>query len=244
MLNMPRRLIPLLALVAAGCAMDHVRGDDASGSGDAGPTPCPLGATPLACVSIDVSHVCGHASSSAVCIGGSWQCPSGTSSSTDCWCFDLPPHDARCVCTRSGWQCPNPPIDPIDAGLDAASACPADPRSVQGMRCDAEGQTCGVCANPCGDCNQVTCVGHVWQGIDTGCAEITFACGPTRACDRFAQFCQHVLSDVAGMPDEWVCLPIPSGCTSESCACFDMLPAGERCTSDGAGALTVTLGGG
>jgi hypothetical protein len=78
-------------------------------------------------------------------------------------------------------------------------------------------------------------------GVDlslrAGCGEPLpgwIACGP-RFCETRTSYCQIVLSDVAELPSEFECKPLPASCsaandiaTSLDCSCF---PQGTRCTS-------------
>lgn len=71
-----------------------------------------------------------------------------------------------------------------------------------------------------------------------------FECGTAGACERGAQYCIHTLSDVGGIPDDWRCEPAPIACEGVvSCACVGG-SAGFDCMDDGAGAVTITTGGG
>jgi hypothetical protein len=58
------------------------------------------------------------------------------------------------------------------------------------------------------------------------------ACGPT-LCDAHTRYCEIVLSDVAELPTDFTCKPLPTAClpeggTARTCACF---PRGTRCGS-------------
>jgi hypothetical protein len=54
-------------------------------------------------------------------------------------------------------------------------------------------------------------------------------CGP-RFCDAKTSYCELVLSDVAELPTDHTCKPLPTACldaaAARSCACF---PPGTRC---------------
>ena len=239
-------VVGIVLLAAAGCAESHgVPGADAGGLGDDGGRPVPVcrpGDSPpytSYCVYVGADHVCGDAALSPTCVDGAWACPAGTGPASLCWCSGFGPHDPACVCTPSGWSCPT---EPADAG-PPTPVCPADPAAAVGSPCTVEGQSCGSCPSPCsGSCNMATCIDHTWQTLDFGCADPLFSCGPAAYCARFSEVCEHILSDVGGVPDEYRCEAAPPGCSGD-CTCFGGGPT-DACASDGAGGVTVTSGGG
>lgn len=241
-------ILGLAAVTLAGCSDAHQRTDDGGPvGGDAWvpPASCHPGDPPpwdtYFCVYVDANHVCGDAALSPECVDGAWRCPAGTSNGSECWCSGFGPHDPACTCTPSGWSCPP---QPVDAGVDAPPECPADLTAAVGMPCALEGQSCGTCANPCsGFCNLITCGGGTWQTLDFGCADTTFACGPSTWCSRWSEYCEHVLSDVVGVPDDYRCSPFPADCAND-CSCWADAPGAGTCTRDTAGGVTLTLGGG
>lgn len=230
--------------LAAGCSDAHLRLGDAGEPGDAAPTTCHAGDTPpwtTYCVYVGADHVCGDAAQTPECVDGAWRCPAGTSDSSACWCSGFGGGGPGCVCTPSGWSCP--PM-PADAGVDAPPACPSDPAGAIGTACAVEGQSCGECPTPCsGFCNLITCSGGTWGGLELGCADTTFACGPSTWCNRWSEYCEHVLSDVTGIPDDYRCSSFPDGCPND-CACWADAPGSGSCSSDGGGGVTLTFGGG
>jgi hypothetical protein len=229
-LRRPAAIFLVLSAIS-GCAEDHLRPADAGSASD---TPAVALDAPLigcahslpdsTCVVVDAAHVCNDAGVSPECVDDAWQCPVGTTPSSECWCAALPPHDPRCVCTRTGWQCPNPPPpdagDPRDAGVDAAPSCPADRSSALGTPCATEGASCGTCVNPCcGPCDEITCVGGTWQMLDLGCAcavPPTFPCGdPGLQCNRWSQYCACTGPAIDSEPVGCSCTPMPADCASD-----------------------------
>jgi hypothetical protein len=224
-----------VALVIAGCSESHGLYEDAGRSdaftvGDAdgcGASP------PIASCAYESGHVCGDVSASPICEGGAWVCPPGTRPDFECWCYGNAVRDPSCTCQPGGWVCP-------------PAECPADPSTAEGTPCATEGQSCGSCSDPCGWCNLLQCSGHVWTRLEApppepGTCE-SFACGPEVLCVRHEQYCDHVLSDIGGEPDSFVCRAFPSACSARDCECF--LGSGPSCSDDGAGAVELTSGGG
>ncbi|MDX2009347.1 MAG: hypothetical protein SFW67_04105 [Myxococcaceae bacterium] len=54
------------------------------------------------CVSGTPGGACGDGAVQGLCLGGAWQCASGTIPTTQCACIGLRP---GCACTPSGWSC-------------------------------------------------------------------------------------------------------------------------------------------
>lgn len=79
------------------------------------------------------------------------------------------------------------------------------------------------------------------EPVDAGMA--TFACGDALSCLRGSQYCRHVLSDVLGQPDGYVCSELPEDC-GDDCSCLPDAPGSGACVDDHAGGITVTVGGG
>jgi hypothetical protein len=70
-----------------------------------------------------------------------------------------------------------------------------------------------------------------------------FACGQ-HFCNAATQFCERVISDVVGMPDDYVCPQLPAACSgTASCACITTDPCGQ-CMMVTGGGLMVTCPGG
>lgn len=225
-----------LVLVSAGCAESHGAGDV-----DGGAIACTAGAgsAPFACV-IGYGPVCSDVLYPAECVGDVWTCPSGTIRESDAGCRCHGGAPPGCVCGESGWDC-----DALDAGpplLDAATGCPADPSSAEGIPCAPEGMSCGRCTDSCGWCNILVCNGGVWDRLEAfpppePCT--SFDCGPELRCQAETQYCERVLSDVGGVPDDFACRPMPPGCTSCECT-----PVPEACEQGPEGGMTITWGGG
>jgi len=225
-----------LVLVSAGCAESHGAGDV-----DSGPRieSCGEldGAAPFVCVQA-FDHVCGDGVMAPGCVGDGWQCPIGWTPEpyAACWCRGAAP--IGCECREGGWICE------IDAGhrADAATGCPADPSSAEGTPCASEGLSCGRCTDSCGWCNILVCNGGLWNRLEAfpppePCT--SFDCGPELRCQAETQYCEHVLSDVGGVPDGFACRPLPAGCTSCDCTAS---PA--ACEQGPEGGMTITSGGG
>lgn len=227
----------IASVVVAGCGLAQEPASDAGPiEGDAYVPPACTGdqMPPFYCAFVGSDHVCGDAEVAPTCNGSAWQCPTGTSPDSQCWCSGFVPQPTGCVCMPSGWSCP----DPIDAG---APVCPADPRAAAGTPCDFEGQSCGSCTDPChGLCDSIECINHQWSPLVVDCPPL-FSCGGLR-CQPHIQYCDHVVSDVAGEPDTFRCLAFPDNCPA-SCSCFAANP-GQSCVDDGAGDIVLTLGGG
>lgn len=194
---------------------------------------CPMGAL-VPCVYGTRGGACGDAYVTPECVDGAWACPSGTV------------HPSECAC--SGPLCGD-----ADAAVpyDAGFACPSDPSSLEGTPCSVPGTTCGACSDPCGWCNLVSCSASTgrWERLEVAgppCVDAGppgFACGPAGlACVRYAEYCAHATSDVAGEPDAWWCGRIPDGCPGEGCDCFT--DAWLMCEEDGAGGTFVHYPGG
>lgn len=231
-----------LSLAGCGLAYNPPSTHDAGPTGDASTGLCQPGDQPPYagnCLASGADHVCGDVGYPLECVNGAWQCPAGTGG--ECWCYGLEVHGPFCVCTPTGWSCP----PEIDAGvLDAGSACPSDPTAAAGTPCGIEGQSCGECPEPCSFCQLLICQGGVWQSLEVvpDC-QPTFECGPT-SCVRGTEHCVHTLSDIGGVPDDYRCQPMPAGCSSCDCLPTTGGPWGPSCTDDGAGAVTIVLGGG
>jgi hypothetical protein len=143
---------------------------------------------------------------------------------------------------------------PRSCGRGASEACPAteycdDPYGLCARRDDLPGAcrprptTCAKIDDPVCGCDtkiyKNACEAHV-AGVDEslngGCAERLpgrIPCGP-RYCDARTTYCEIVLSDVAELPSDFTCKPLPAGCVAlvragnSSCSC---LPTGTRCSS-------------
>ncbi len=89
------------------------------------------------------------------------------------------------------------------------------------------------------------------QGIDISNAEICtpplnmVPCGWT-FCAHGTSYCQVVISDIGGWPDEYVCHDLPPGCSGSgaSCSCMTNEPCGDWCEQDPDGSITLTCPGG
>lgn len=119
--------------------------------------------------------------------------------------------------------------------------------------------TCVAKPNACDDLYEPVCAcdGKVYsnacdaqlQGKDVqllgGCeppAEM-FACG-AEFCSVAESYCQIQISDVAGIPNSYECLPLPANCGADpTCTCLSDLACGNACQESGGG-LTLTCPGG
>ncbi len=105
--------------------------------------------------------------------------------------------------------------------------------------CGCDGQFYG---NPCHTAE---------QGVDISNLEICtppldmVPCGWT-FCPYGTHYCQVLISDVAGYPDECACPPLPPGCggSGATCSCMTNVPCGDWCEQDPDGSITVTCPGG
>jgi hypothetical protein len=71
-----------------------------------------------------------------------------------------------------------------------------------------------------------------------------FACGPI-FCALGSQYCQHGVSDVGGIPDDYACKELPAGCgKTPTCACLSAEPCGDWCASPALGEIRLTCPGG
>lgn len=240
--------VALLAVTVAGCAMDHGRSGDAGIRGDAPlPVSCHAGDPPPTdqlCFEVAGNHICGDVATRPVCVDDHWACGGRTSSDlSSCWCWAN--MGLGCVCTPAGWSCVHDAGE-TDAGpapIDAGDTCPDDPSTLVGTPCTSEGQSCGTCPMPCsGFCNQVTCIGHTWQGLELGCADPLFECGPGLWCSRWSELCRQMIAITDTEPEGRYCTPFPAACAND-CSCFADTSGGATCTDDHAGGITVTWGG-
>lgn len=71
-----------------------------------------------------------------------------------------------------------------------------------------------------------------------------FPCG-AGFCDQASEFCQVVISDVAGDPNVYTCHELPPNCLAPdaTCACLSDLPCGSMC-EEADGGFTLTCPGG
>lgn len=140
----------------------------------------------------------------------------------------LPP-----TCVEGAWQCPEGYLPQDEAPpCSCAASTP----------CLEEGSTCGSCSDSCSACLVLRCESGLWARQVTAeppppCT--SFECGPELRCAAEREYCAHTLSDVAGTPDAYECLPLPTDC--HDCSC---MPSPEACEEGGEGGLTLTLGGG
>jgi hypothetical protein len=95
---------------------------------------------------------------------------------------------------------------------------------VYGNECDANGA--GQDVSDLGGCQAP-------QGM--------FACG-SMFCASGQQYCQRAVSDVAGTPDIFGCMPMPIGC--DSCQCLANEPCGAQCEQLPTGDFLLTCPGG
>lgn len=143
-----------------------------------------------------------------------------------------------------------------DAGAarvcSATAACAPDEYCAFEPRLCGKGAHPGVCRARAAECHEAFapvcgCDGKIsrseWEahaaGLDldvTGaCRDRVpgwIACG-ARLCDARLSYCEIVLSDVAELPTDYTCKPLPKACLPEGdvaqkCACF---PDGTRCSS-------------
>ncbi|MGD0526399.1 MAG: hypothetical protein ABSE49_14705 [Polyangiaceae bacterium] len=135
---------------------------------------------------------------------------------------------------------------------DAAAACPADAYCAYTPRLCGKGKKPGVCTPRPPGCDGATdpvcgCDGQVYEGacaahaagvdlaVNGGCSRRVpdwIPCGAAY-CDARRSYCEIVLSDVAELPTDYTCKPLPAACRDDggatpSCDCF---PAGTRCLS-------------
>jgi hypothetical protein len=134
-------------------------------------------------------------------------------------------------------------FQPSDCGASRGSTAMCAPRP--GMCPDIYAPVCGcdgvVHGNSC-DANAA--------GTDY---DETNPCAPPRGffpcgwmfCAEGSQYCQIVLSDVAGFDNEYSCPALPGPCgNNPDCSCVAGEACGNMCTDDGSGNLTVTCPGG
>jgi hypothetical protein len=171
-----------------------------------------LCATAAACG--DGSGGTGDAAPGAICGGrGNAACPAGQY--CDFANNRCGANDAPGRCVARPTSCPQLFVPELTCGCDQvvySSACEAN---LSGTDLN-EGGTCPV-----------------------GSGE--FGCG-YRHCRRSSEFCRRDGSDVAGVPDDFTCRGLPSGCTS--CSCLAGEPCGSSCTGSGATGMTLTCPGG
>jgi len=147
-------------------------------------------------------------------------------------------------------NCPDAPCPPTTycnwgdnlCGEGGPGACEVIPD----MCTDEEILTCGcdgqIYGNPCHAAE---------QGVDVSNLEKCIPpldmvpCGST-FCAYGTNYCQVLVSDVMGWPDEYACPPLPPGCSGSgaSCACMTNVPCGDWCEQDPDGSITVTCPGG
>jgi len=133
----------------------------------------------------------------------------------------------------------------MDTGLDAAlPACPTDIAAADGMACPVDGQSCGNCpGDACSFCNQLYCDAGIWMSIEAFPAPC-HDCGSAGQCVSISQYCDVILSDVAGVPDSYQCLSLPDACLGDlSCDCLLMSGITGSCSGAGTTGLTVQNGG-
>jgi hypothetical protein len=110
--------------------------------------------------------------------------------------------------------------------LVAEPTCGCDQR-VYSSPCDAN--LAGTDLNQAGTCP-----------LGTG----AFACG-YRQCNRTTEYCEHDVSDVGGLPDDFECRGLPSACGgAPSCGCLAGQTCAAQCAGSGASGLTLTCPGG
>lgn len=242
-----RQLVPpaLALALLVGCADSH-EGDEPgldAGASDARAIDAgercdrdvgPIG-PPFACVQ-GTGPICSDALELPSCVGGAWTCPAGyvPREESSCRCFGATP--SGCTCGPDGWSC-----EAIDAGV--SGGCPADLAGAEGTPCAAEGTSCGRCTDSCGFCNILRCESGTWIRLEAHprpppCTP--FECGPELRCAAELEYCARAVSDVAGIPDDFRCQPLPPDCSE--CACLSS--TGGICEQSPEGGLTVTFPGG
>lgn len=242
-----RRFVPMAFVMwVVGCAASHeVDVEGGARRLDSGRTGCDFGdaGPPFSCAERIVGNVCaGGREVIPRCQEGAWICPEETILISECWCFGV---RFGCECTPTGWVCPE--LDagvPFDADIpfDGPAMCPTDFAAAEGTPCGFEGASCGGACDPCGLCNVLVCRSGVWTRLEAHpppgpCR--SFACGPELRCNVEAEYCEHILSDVGGVPDQYLCRAVLPGCTSCECT-----PDPVACVQDAAGGRTLTSGGG
>jgi hypothetical protein len=129
-----------------------------------------------------------------------------------------------------------------------------------GYGCGEDGEV-GTCVDRPGACIEGTpvcgCDGRVYGGecyarsagtdVGYGCEipEDSFRCGPY-FCNTFLDYCRVIVSDVAGISDAFVCVPLPDACQAmdvPTCSCLREEPCGDNCSGMFPD-LTVTCSGG
>ncbi|MEO5725805.1 MAG: hypothetical protein ABI134_21250 [Byssovorax sp.] len=71
-----------------------------------------------------------------------------------------------------------------------------------------------------------------------------FSCG-AHFCQSNTEYCERILSDVGGFPDDFTCKPLPAMCAPTlSCACLSGVACGDTCAPTNDGGLKVTCPGG
>lgn len=212
-------LAPLALASTAGCTCNGSTGgtDSSNGPSDSGGGPADSGGGP------------GDSS-----VGSDATAPSD-SGAVGATCGTI----AGLVCDGASW-CDF--TDESCGGADAAGTCTARPAActdqyapvcgcdgmVYGNQCDA--QAAGTDVSIAGGCTA---------------PPYYFACG-WRFCAAATEYCRRSVSDVAGYPDGWDCLPAPAACAggSPSCACVAAEPCAAMCAADPGGGVTVTCPGG
>jgi hypothetical protein len=71
-----------------------------------------------------------------------------------------------------------------------------------------------------------------------------FPCGASQ-CNIATQYCARQVSDLGGVPDSYLCKPLPASCAgSPSCACVRSEPCAAMCQGTGSLGMLVTCPGG
>lgn len=142
-----------------------------------------------------------------------FECATGTSGGACGDALSMP------VCVAGAWQCP---VGTIDARLCACLGRPPG----SGCTCTPSGWVCDS------DGGAASCAG------DPGAC---FACGPTIACVKNAEYCQEVSGGAAGSSPSYSCLPLPDSCGAmPTCACIAS-GGGTFCSADSDGNITVRV---
>ena len=242
-----RHTVPSLLALALGASLLGACADSHQGGGDGGVDAGTIGfdggfprcdrdvgpvGPPFRCVH-GSGPTCGDVYAEPLCVEGGWQCPVGTTPEplSGCRCYGPPP--PGCECGEAGWRC-----DVADGG----AACPAELGSAEGTPCGEEGRSCGRCTDSCGFCNILRCESGRWIRLEAHprpppCTP--FECGPELRCAAELEYCERVVSDLAGIPDDYRCRSLPPDC--HACSC---MPSPDLCAEGEGGELTVTYPGG
>jgi hypothetical protein len=163
---------------------------------------------------------------------------------------------------------PDAATSPDAMGTGAACGGFADQGCEEGLFCDWAEDGCGgddsqgVCTVRPTECTEeyqpvCGCDGNVYSNTCTAQAAGTdvsiwggcdapggyFKCGPN-FCAVDLTYCEIVISDVVGIPNEYACKAVPAACGDvPSCECLEEQPCGAFCEQTGDG-YTLTCPGG